>query len=255
MLTHPLINQMRELKLFGMLEAFEGLKQLPDADTLGFEDRLSILIEKEKTCREQRKLQARLKKAKLRLSACMEDIDYRTSRGLDKSLLRELAQGDWITRKRNLAIIGPTGTGKSYLACALAHKACLLGFNAQFTKLSRVLEQFSLARAEGKYAKLLKDFCKIDLLVLDDWGSSPLNDQHRQDLLELLDDRYDRLSTIVTSQYDIKHWHKLIGDTTLADAILDRLVHNAYKFIIKGDSMRKIRAKDINTKEVKSQEK
>lgn len=255
MLTHPLINQMRELKLFGMLEAFEGLKQLPDADKLGFEDRLSLLIEKEKNYREQRKLKTRLKKAKLRLSACMEDIDYRTTRGLDKSMLRDLAKGDWIAHKRNLAIIGPTGTGESYLACALVHKACLLGFNAQFTKLSRVLEQFSLARAEGKYAKLLKDFCKIDLLVLDDWGSSPLNDQHRQDLLELLDDRYDRLSTIVTSQYDIKHWHKLIGDTTLADAILDRLVHNAYKVIIKGDSMRKIKAKDIETMEVKLQKK
>ena len=184
-------------------------------------------------------MSTRLKKARLRQSACLEDLDVKTSRGLDKALILSLAACTWIARSLNVLICGPTGVGKSYLACALAHKACLEGYSTLYLRLPRLFEDLRLAKADGRYGKLMLGYAKTDLLILDDWGLTPMTDPQRRDLLELLEDRYGRRSTIVTSQLPVSAWHEAIGDPTLADAILDRLVHNAHKIELKGESMRK----------------
>ncbi len=172
----------------------------------------------------------------------MEDIDYRAPRGLDKALMATLASCRWVDEHLNVLITGPTGVGKSYLACALAHKACREGHSALYQRLPRLLQDLSLARGDGRYGALLTSLAKVDVLVLDDWGLAKLTEEHRRDLLELLDDRHGLRSTLVTSQLPVEHWHERLGDPTLADAILDRLVHNAYKLTLKGDSMRKKRS-------------
>jgi DNA replication protein DnaC len=191
------------------------------------------------TERENRRLSTRLKKAKLRHSCCVEDLDFKSSRGLDKSLILSLAACSWIGRGLNVLVCGPTGVGKSYLACALGHKACLEGYSVVYLRLPRLFEELRLAKADGRYGKLMLGYARTDLLILDDWGLAPMSDQQRRDLLEMLEDRYGKRSTIVTSQLPVTAWHDAIGDPTLADAILDRLVHNAYKIELKGDSMRK----------------
>ena len=222
-----------------MLKALNEQQQMPEINSLGFEERLGLLIDREMTERENRRLGSRLKKAKLRHSCCIEDLDFKTSRGLDKSLILSLAACTWIARGINVLICGPTGVGKSYLACALAHKGCLEGYSALYLRLPRLFEELRLAKADGRYGKLMLDYAKTDLLVLDDWGLTPMTDPQRRDLLELLEDRYGRKSTIVTSQLPVPSWHEAIGDPTLADAILDRIVHNAHKIELKGESMRK----------------
>ena len=239
MLNHPTLDKLQTLRLPGMLKALSEQQQMPEINSLGFEERLGLLIDREMTERENRRLGSRLKKAKLRHSCCIEDLDFKTSRGLDKALILSLAACTWIARGINVLICGPTGVGKSYLACALAHKACLEGYSSFYLRLPRLFEELRLAKADGRYGKLMLSYAKTDLLVLDDWGLTPMTDPQRRDLLELLEDRYGRKSTIVTSQLPVTSWHEAIGDPTLADAILDRIVHNAHKIELKGESMRK----------------
>jgi DNA replication protein DnaC len=239
MLKHPTLDKLQTLRLTGMLKALAEQQKLPEINSLGFEERLGLLIDREMTERENRRLDTRLNKAKLRHSCCVEDLDFKTSRGLDKALILRLSACTWIARGINLLICGPTGVGKSYLACALAHKACLEGYSGHYLRLPRLFEELRLAKADGRYGKLMLGYAKTDLLVLDDWGLTAMTDPQRRDLLELLEDRYGKRSTIVTSQLPISSWHDAIGDPTLADAILDRLVHNAHKIELKGESMRK----------------
>ncbi len=238
MLTHPTLEKLRSLKLSGMATALEEQIQM-DAKELTFEERLGLLVDREVTVRRNRKLQTLLKKAKLRLNASIEDIDYRHPRGLDKSLILSLASCQWIEEHNNILITGPTGVGKSYLACALAQKACREGYRTLYFRLPRLLQELTMARGDGRYAKMLINLAKNDLLVIDDWGLVRLDDHGRRDILEILEDRHNIRSTIVTSQLPLNNWHEIIGDPTLADAILDRLVHNAYKITLKGESMRK----------------
>lgn len=244
MLIHPTLEKLQSLKLFGMVKALEEQMQMADLGELGFEERLGFLVDREVTERRNRKLRTRLKKAKLRLNASLEDIDYRHPRGLDKSLLLRLASCHWVEEHDNILITGPTGVGKSFLACALAHKACREGYRTLYFRLPRLLQELSIARGDGRYGKVLTNLAKTDLLVIDDWGLQPLDDHGRRDILEILEDRHKIRSTVVTSQFPVQHWHEVVGDQTLADAILDRLVHNAYKINLKGESMRK-RLKDL----------
>ena len=239
MLTHPTMEKLNTLKLTGMVKALTEQQQMAEVDSLGFEERLGLLVDREATERESRKLATRLKKAKLRQSASIEDLDFRRSRGMDKALILSLAACAWIAKGINVLVCGPTGVGKSYLACALAHKACLEGYTALYLRLPRLFEELRLAKADGRYGKLMLSYAKTDLLVLDDWGLTPMTDPQRRDLLELMEDRYGLKSTIITSQLPVTAWHEAIGDPTLADAILDRVVHNAHKIEMKGESMRK----------------
>jgi len=238
MLNQPTIEKLRSLKLTGMAEAFcEQLeKPLPDFD---FETRLGLLIDREWYLRENRRLSRRLTQAKLKETACVEDIDYKHPRKLNKSVMQELIRLQWIPKHLNLLITGPTGCGKTYIACALAHTACLNGFTAKYYRLPRLWQELKVAKANGSYASLLLQMAKIDLLLLDDWGIAAPDEEQRRDLLEILDDRYQRKSTIVTSQLPTTHWHEHLNDATLADAILDRLLHNAIKLELDGDSLRK----------------
>ena len=240
MLNHPTLEKLTELRLNGMKEALCEQQGMPDIEELDFEERLGLLVDREITAREDRQLKNRLRNARLREQAAFEDLDYRHPRGLDKSLMRDLGSCRWIRRHLNLLITGPTGVGKTWIACALAHKACRSGFTAQYRRLSRLLDELSYAHADGRYPLLMKKLARTDVIVLDDWGLAKLTAPQRRDLLEVLDDRHDRRSTLITSQLPVEHWHKIIGDPTLADAILDRLVHNSYRIELKGESMRKL---------------
>jgi len=242
-LTHPIFEKLEQLRFYGMLKALEEQMQMPDIKKLGFEERLGLLVDREMTERENRRLKTRLKKAKLRQNACVEDVDFRHPRKLDKTLFMNLANGRWLKEHNNVLLIGPTGVGKTYLACALAQKACRQGYSASYFRLPRLLHELSIAKADGRYDKLLTGIGRIDLLVLDDWGLDKFVKEQRHDLLEILEDRHGRRSTLVTSQLPVKHWHEIIADPTLADAILDRLVHNAYKLVLTGESMRKKQSK------------
>lgn len=242
MLLHPTLEQLATLRLTGMAAALSEQRQMDLAD-LSFEDRLALLLDREIVVRKNRKMKTQLHKARLRQDSCLEDIDFRHPRGLDKSLVVRLADCQWLKEHHNLIITGPTGVGKTYLACAFAHKACREGFSTLYLRLTKLFEDLSLAKGDGRYLKLLKSFAKTDLLVLDDYGLFPLNQEQRHDLLEILEDRHHIRSTLVTSQLPLEHWHEQIGDPTLADAILDRLVHNAHKLHLKGESMRKTKAR------------
>jgi DNA replication protein DnaC len=243
MLNHPTLDKLQALRFVGMAQALSEQMTLPDIDDLSFEERLGLLIDREMTEREDRRLKTRLRQAKLKQTACVEDIDYRHARGLDKSLMRDLANCQWIKRHLNLLITGPTGVGKTWIACALAQKACREGYSALYLRLPRLLQELPIAKGDGTYTRLMMRLARIDVLILDDWGLSKLIAEQRRDLLEILEDRHDNRSTIVTSQLPLDKWHHIIGDPTLADAILDRLVHNAYKINLKGDSMRKSKSK------------
>ncbi len=243
MLLHPTLEKLTTLRFTGMAAALDEQMQMTSLDDMGFEERLGILLDREMAVRQTRRMNTRLRKAKLRQDSCIEDIDFRHPRSLDKSLVMRLAGCEWIKEHNNLIITGPTGVGKTYLACAFAQKACREGFNTLYVRMTKLFEDLSLAKGDGRYLKLLTSFAKSDLLVLDDYGLDQLGREQRHDLLEILEDRHGLRSTLVTSQLPIDHWHEQIGDPTLADAILDRLVHCAHKIKLKGESMRK---KNVN---------
>jgi DNA replication protein DnaC len=243
MLTHPTLDKLQTLRLHGMAKALSEQLPLPEITALSFEERLGLLVDRELTEREARRLSTRLRQAKLRQTACCEDLDYRHPRGLDKALLTSLTTCQWVRDYRNVLITGPTGVGKTWIACALGQQACRDGWTTLYLRLPRLLQDLLLAKGDGRYPKLMTTLAKTELLILDDWGLAALSDENRRDLLELLEDRHDRRATIVTSQLPVEHWHEALGDPTLADAILDRLVHNAYKIALHGDSLRKRSAK------------
>ena len=247
MLTHPIIDKLNALKCRGMARAFTEQLNAPDQHTLPFEERLGLLVDQEAELREQRRLTSRLRIAAFPQAACMEDIDTTRTRGLDSGLIAQLTTGRWIRAHEQCLIVGATGTGKSWVACALAHKACLLGFTARYYRFTRLWEALHWSRADGSYAKLMKRLTSAHLLILDDWGLSTPNHEQRGDLLEVLDQRYQKASTIVTSQLPIDQWHDSLGDATLADAIMDRLVHNAHRIELKGESMRRQHAPKVST--------
>ena len=238
MLNQPTLTKLRALKLTGMANALQSQLEQPLSD-LDFESRLGLLVDEEWMIRENRKLSRRLHQAKLQQSACIEDIDYTKPRGLVKTKILELTRSQWLSQHLNLLITGPTGCGKTYLACAIAHHACLDGFTTRYYRLPRLWEELKIAKANGTYVQWLRQMAKIDCLILDDWGLVTPDVERRQDLLEILDDRYQKKSTIVTSQVPTVHWHQHLNDATLADAILDRLLHNAIRLELKGESMRK----------------
>jgi len=239
MLLHPTLEKLTTLRFTGMVAALDEQMQMNSLDDMGFEERLGLLLDREMAVRQTRRMNTRLRKARLRQDSCIEDIDFRHPRGLDKSLVMRLAGCEWIKEHNNLIITGPTGVGKTYLACAFAQKACRQGFNTLYLRITKLFEDLSLSKGDGRYLKLLSSFAKADLLVLDDYGLDQLGREQRHDLLEILEDRHGLKSTLVTSQLPIDHWHEQIGDPTLADAILDRLVHSAYKIKLNGESMRK----------------
>jgi DNA replication protein DnaC len=229
-----------------MARALQEQSEL-DLEHLGFEERLGLLVDREATERDNKQFALRLQRARLKPNTAAEDTDFRHARGLDKVLFQRLLVGRWLADKQNVLLTGPTGVGKTWLACALAHQACRQGYSAYYVRLPRLLEEMSIGRADGRYGRLLKQLARIDALIIDDWGLAALDDGHRRDLLEILDDRHEARSTIVTSQLPLEHWHTAIGNATLADAILDRLVHNAHQLNLRGESMRKKRAQLTTT--------
>jgi DNA replication protein DnaC len=241
MLNHPTYERLVQLRLSGMAKALAEQAQTPDIQALTFEERLGLLVDRELTERHNRQTSSRLRRACLKQTAVAEDIDYRHPRGLDRTLFRRLLTGDWVRGHQNVLITGPTGVGKTYLACALADAACRQGFTALYQRLPRLFEELAIARADGRYLKLMAALAKVDVLVLDDWGLAVLDGERRRDLLEILDERYQTRSTLVTSQLPVAHWHDALGDPTLADAILDRLVHQAHALALAGESLRKLR--------------
>jgi len=242
MLTHPTHDRLVALGLTGMAKALEEQRKQPDIAALSFEERLALMVDREAIERENKRLVSRLKYASLRQSAVVEDVDMKAPRGLDKALFAKLVAGDWIARHQSLLICGPTGTGKSWLACALGHKACRDDRSVLYHRVPRLFDALALARGDGRHARLLKSLARVELLILDDWGLATLTPEQGRDILEIVDDRHNRGSTIVTSQLPVDHWHEAIANPTIADAILDRIVHNAHRLTLKGESMRKAAA-------------
>jgi len=240
-LTHPTLDQLNQLGLLGMAAAFDALA---DADVAGLShaEWLALLLEREISYRHDKRLAARLRYARLRHHAAVEDVDYRTVRGLDRALFQKLSDGQWIDDHDNLILCGPTGVGKSWLASALGHRACRDNRSVLYQRIPKLFADLALARADGRHRRIMRSLTSPQVLILDDWGLEPLDAAARHDVLEILEDRYGRRSTIVTSQVPVEHWHQLIGDPTYADAILDRLVHNATRIDLTGESLRKKRA-------------
>ena len=243
MLKHPTLDQLNALGLYGMAKAFTDIANGGEVKDLEPYDWLALLLDRETTWRREKRLTARLRIAKLRQSASVEDVDYKTPRGLDRTLFQKLTQGDWIDAHDNVALIGPSGVGKSWLACAIGQKACRDNRSVLYHRWPRLCEEFALTRGDGRYARILKSLGRTELLILDDFGLEPLDANARHDLLEILEERYGRRSTIVTSQLPIPSWHAVIGDPTYADAILDRLIHNAHRIELTGESLRRTKTK------------
>lgn len=243
LLKHPTLDQLHALGLHGMAKAFVEVSASDEAGGLSHPEWLGLLLDRETSLRQDKRMAARLRAAKLRQQACVEDIDYRSPRGLDRAMMQKLVDGDWIDAHDNLVLVGPTGVGKSWLASALGHKACRDNQSVLYQRVPRLFEELALARGDLRHARLLRAFGRADLLVLDDWGLEPLDAAARHDLLEILEERYGRKSTLVTSQLPVDRWHEIIRDPTYADAIMDRLVHNAHRIELTGESMRRRRAK------------
>jgi DNA replication protein DnaC len=230
---------MRALKLFAMAKALDTQIGMKDIEEMNFEDRLGLLVDAELIARENKRLQSRLKNAKLRLSACIEDLDVKAARGLDRIVVNALASSDWLQNHQNVIVTGPTGAGKTYVACALAQKACRDGYTVFYERAPRLFQDLALAKADGRYHKIMAALAKKDLIVIDDFALAPLTDDQRRDLLEIVEERYNRRSTLMASQVPSDLWHDIIGDPTIADAILDRIIHNSHKLKLKGESRRK----------------
>ena len=239
MLLSPTMEKLRLLKLAGMAKGLEEQQKLKSYQDLSFEERLGHLVDYEQALRENKKLTNRLTRARLKQQACIEDITYPPARGLDRALIRKLSTCSWLKEHHNLVITGLTGVGKSYIACALAHKACLEGYTSLYTRAPRLFSELETAKADGRYVKVLQAIAKVDLLIIDDWGLTKLNAREERELLEVMEDRYEIKSTIFSSQVPVKDWHELIPNKTIADAILDRVVHNSYRIELSGPSMRK----------------
>ena len=242
MLHEQTVTKLQGMKLFGMLEALEEQRRLARSGDLGFEDRLALLIDRQWLWKENRSLATRLQHARLKIQACVEDVDYRHHRGLQRSVIEGLATSEWVRYRQHCIITGPTGVGKSYLGCALGNKACRDGYRVRYWSVPKLLRELSTASADGSLARLLKHLARLDLLILDDWGLERLKDAHAQLLLEIVEDRQETGSVLITSQFAVGSWHEIIVSPTVADALLDRLVHSAHRIELKGESMRKLKA-------------
>ena len=245
MMLNQTLEKMRALKLWGMLEALENQQSMADVGQLPFETRLGLLIDREENCRNFKRTSARLKAAKLKdAGACIEDLDFKTPRSLDKAMLLSLAGCDWIRHHQNVIITGPTGVGKGFVSSALVQRACMEGMTALFIRIPRLFSELALARVDGRYYKLMATYARADVVIFDDWGQS-LSENERRDFLEIVEDRYGARSTIITSQVPPEEWPTIIGEPTMADAIMDRLLNNAHRIAMTGPSMRKLRSKQL----------
>ncbi len=243
MLSQPTADKLAELRLHALSRAWQDQTEDPSIHDLAFDERMALLVEAEWLDRQNKRLTRALKEAKLRISsACIEDVEFAAERKLDRKKIRELSSCQWIENHQNVVITGKTGVGKSYLACALAQQACRKGYRAIYRRTPRLFDELRIAHADGTYLRLLARFARMDVLVIDDWGLAPPKDMERRDLLEIMEDRYDLRSTIWTSQLPIDTWHDHMGDPTVADAICDRLLHNAHRIVLKGSSRRKTQA-------------
>ena len=240
MLTHPTLDQMAALGLTGMADAWKALAEQDPGQALERNEWLGLMLDREATARADKRFANRLRNAKMRFpNACIEDVDFAASRGLDRRQILALAQGDWIRAREQIILTGQTGTGKTWLACAFGHQAARLDHSVSYVRMPRLFEDMAMARLDGRFPRLVDKLARVQLLVLDDWGTHGLTDQQRLDLLELFEERYQRRSTIITAQLPVSGWHAMIGEPTIADAILDRIVHNAHRIELKGDSMRR----------------
>ena len=239
MLNEPTLEKLQTMKLYGMAEGFRAQLQTTESHQLSFEERFALLVDQQWLWKQNRAFARRLQLAKLKQKAVIEDINYQHPRGLDRKLLRTLAHSEWVRQKLNIVFTGPTGVGKSWIGCALAQKACRDGFFVLHKKTSELFRDLAIANVDGSLGRLLVRLAQIDVLLLDDFAMAPLKDSERRDFLEVCDDRYQRRSLILTSQMPISHWHEQIGDPTLADSILDRILHNAYRIELKGESLRR----------------
>ena len=240
MLTHPTLNQMAALGLTGMADAWKALAEQDPGQALERNEWLGLMLDREAAARADKRFANRLRNAKMRFpNACIEDVNFAATRGLDRRQILALAQGEWIKAKEQIILTGQTGTGKTWLACAFGHQAARLDHSVLYVRMPRLFEDMAMARLDGRFPRLVDKLARVQLLVLDDWGTHGLTDQQRLDLLELFEERYQRRSTIITAQLPVSGWHDMIGEPTIADAILDRIVHNAHRIELKGDSMRK----------------
>lgn len=240
MLNQQTLNKLFVMRLNGMADAFRQQLEQTGLGELSFEERFGMLVDRQWSWKEDRALSRRLRASRLKSTASVEDIDYQVPRGLDRSLLRSLtAESEWVKKHQNVILTGATGVGKSWLATALAHKACRDGYTSYYARASQLFRELALAHADGSFGRLLRRLALTDVLVIDDWAMAPLTENERRDFLEICDDRYQTRSTILTSQVPVANWHAQIGDPTSADSILDRLVHNAHRIDLKGDSIRK----------------
>ena len=243
MLNQPTLEKLQAMKLHGMADAFRVQLETTDSHALTFEERFAMLVDQQWLWKENRALARRLRYARLKEKGVIEDIDYQHPRGLDRKLIRTLATSEWVRQHQHILLLGPTGTGKTWLACALAQKACRDGFTILHKRAAELFRELAVAHVDGSFGRLLARLSRLDILVLDDFAMAPLKDSERRDFLEICDDRYQRRSLILTSQMPLAHWHEQIGDVSVADSILDRIVHNAYRIELNGESMRKQRGR------------